>query len=74
MEQNLKTSAEKRPNYSDGMMLDAFEASHDRETHISSPDGFKTALEDIVVQKLIECQTPKEYEEFDSQLKAYIID
>lgn len=76
MENNLNTSAltaERQPDYSNGIMLDAFNEAYDHATNISNPDGFKTALEDIVIQKLIECQTPEEYEEFDSQLKADII-
>ena len=65
--------AEKLPDYSEGIILGAFNDAYDYETCISSPDGFKEALESIVVHELVECQTPEEYEEFDSQLKAEII-
>jgi|GEM_PF-1303930 len=65
--------AEKLPDYSEGIMLNAFNEAYDNETCISNPDGFKEALESIVVHELVERQTPQEYEEFDSQLKAEII-
>lgn len=65
--------AEKLPDYSEGIILGAFNEAYDHKTCFSNPDGFKEALESIVVHELVERQTPEEYEEFDSQFKAEII-
>lgn len=75
MENNLsKASTDKQPyQVIEYTILDAFNEAYNHETLICNPDDFRATLEDIVIQKINECQTPEEYVAFDSQLKQDIV-
>lgn len=63
------------PKEREYIIMSAFEeADQDTESHyLPFPDSFSVKLNEIMIEKINECETPDHYQELESQLKQEII-